>query len=381
MKNKLLLAFLFLPLLASAQTYTYSTLLNFPPQVKRGPNDPFGSLIIDAAGNLYGTTLYGGANGPSYGDGTVFKVTPKGTLSVLHSFDGTDGEQPWTNVVRDAEGNLYGTTFYGGAYGMGTVFKLTPGGQETVLHDFAGGADGNNPLNAVTLDARGNLYGYTFCTGDNCGGVNSIYKITKQGVFSIVFNFNTAGGLYGSNPVGSLIVGKDGNFYGATKDGGSTTLLVAGVVFKLTPSGVLSVLHVFPYNSSTDLEYPGGKLTQDADGNMFGGAALGLDASGIFKITTLGEESVLTFCCSGSESMVRDPEGNLYGILGFTSTSNDYSIYKVTPSGAVATLYTFPDGVYSSGGLAIDKAGNLYGTTSQGGTNSTGTVFKLTKAD
>ena len=246
MRYRLLLTLLFVPLLAGAQTYTYSTLVNFPPQAKRGPNDPIGSLIIDAAGNLYGTSIYGGTKGPSYGAGTVFKVTPRGVLTTLHSFDVSDGEQPWTNLIRDSEGNLYGTTFYGGANGMGTVFKLSPGGQETILHNFAGGTDGNFPLNTLTLDAAGDPYGYTFLTIQGSQDNGKIYKITKQGLLSIVFDFNEESGANGNDPVGNLIVGKDGNFYGATEFGGSSTVLVGGTVFKLTPTNEFTLLHIFP---------------------------------------------------------------------------------------------------------------------------------------
>ena len=379
MRSRLLLTLLFVPLLASAQTYTYSTLVNFPPQAKKGPNDPIGSLIIDAAGNLYGTSIYGGTKGPSYGAGTVFKVTPKGVLTTLHSFDVSDGEQPWTNVIRDSEGNLYGTTFDGGANGMGTVFKLSPGGQETILHNFAGGTDGNFPLNALTLDAAGDLYGYTFLTVQGSQDNGKIYKITKQGSFSIVFDFNQESGANGNDPVGNLIVGKDGNFYGATEFGGSSTVLVGGTVFRLTPTNEFTLLHIFPYSSSTDLQYPNSSLTQDNAGNMFGGASFPIHQTGIYKINESGDESVLTYCCSGYGAMVRDKEGDLFGVLGFTSSSNNYSIYEVTPDGTVTTLYIFPSGIYSLGGLTIDKDGNLYGATNQGGTNHTGSVFKLTK--
>ena len=174
-------------------------------------------------------------------------MTPKGVLTTLHSFDVSDGEQPWTHVIRDSEGNLYGTTFDGGANGMGTVFKLSPGGQETILHNFAGGTDGNFPLNALTLDAAGDLYGYTFLTVQGSQDNGKIYKITKQGLFSIVFDFNEESGANGNDPVGNLIVGKDGNFYGATAFGGSSTVLVGGTVFKLTPTNEFTLLHIFPY--------------------------------------------------------------------------------------------------------------------------------------
>jgi uncharacterized repeat protein (TIGR03803 family) len=383
MKFKMLLAFLFLPLLGSAQTYTYSTLVSFPPQAQKGPNDPgpFAPLIIDAAGNLYGTTQYGGTHGPSYGDGTVFKVTAEGKLSVLHSFDGNDGQEPWANVVRDSAGNLYGTTMFGGTHGLGTVFKLTPGGKETVLHSFAGGTDGNDPFDPVTLDASGNLYGYTFLLTDGSDDLGKIYEITKDGTFSIVFDFNPYDGGDGYNPNGNLTLGKDGNFYGTTLHGGSTTGAADGTVFRLTPQHVFTLLYAFPFTFPENFQEPSSPLTQDAEGNLFGLINIGLDNVGLFEITPSAEVSIVTSCCVGGDRLVHDKAGNMFGIASTAGGSTPAFIYEVTTAGLVTTLYTFPETVQANlAGLTIDAAGNLYGTTGQGGTNSTGSVFKLTKS-
>ncbi|HSS99850.1 MAG TPA: choice-of-anchor tandem repeat GloVer-containing protein, partial [Terriglobales bacterium] len=155
MKRSLFLAFLLLPLAAGAQTYTFSTLVNFPPTSKHGPQEPTAPLIIDSAGNLYGTSWHGGTHDSCCGgDGTVFKVTPGGVLTVLHNFNAAAGEGafPFANVVRDSAGNLYGTTMSGGTTGQGTLFKLSPSGVETILHNFTGEINGNEPFNAVTLD-------------------------------------------------------------------------------------------------------------------------------------------------------------------------------------------------------------------------------------
>ena len=380
MKYRLLFAFLLLPMFAGAQTYTFSTLANFPPTSKHGPQEPTAPLIIDSVGNLYGTSWHGGTHDSCCGgDGTVFKVTPSGVLTVLHNFNAAarDGALPFANVVRDSAGNLYGTTTSGGTTGGGTVFKLSPSGVETILHNFTGEINGNEPFNAVTLDGKGHIYGYVFnfVNGDQTGN-GLVFKLAKNGKYSIVYNFNTGFGANGANPVGSLILGRDGNFYGVTKDGGSNTVITAGIVFRFTPTNQLTVLHVFPYNSTTDLEFPSGKLTQDNEGNMYGGAQFG-DGTGVFKITESGKESVFTTCCSGSQNMVRDSQGNLYGVL---SNREVFSIYQVTPGGAVSTLYTFtPTQGNAVDGLAIDKQGNLYGVTGNGGTNGTGSVYKLTR--
>ena len=387
MKFKMLLTILFLPLLASAQTYTFSTLVSFPLQAKKGPNDPgpFAPLVIDAAGNLYGTTQYGGTKGPSYGGGTIFKVTSKGSLTVLHSFDGADGQDPWANVVRDSAGNLYGTTMLGGKHGLGTVFKLTPSGKETVLHSFANGTDGSGPFDPVTLGSSGNLYGYTFRLTDGDDDLGNIYEITKEGSFSIVFNFNSFAGGDGDNPNGNLIVGKDGNFYGTTRHGGSTTGQADGTVFRFTPQHVFTLLYAFPFTFPDTFENPGSPLVQDAEGNLFGLIALGLDNVGLFEIRPSGDESTVTSCptfsdCVGGNRLVHDRAGNMFGIASTEGGSTPAFIYEVTPTGTATTLFTFPQSVQANtAGLTIDAAGNLYGTTFQGGTNGTGSVFVLTK--
>src|SRR6266478_3446815 len=184
MKTRLLLFLLLLPALAAAQTYTFSTFLNFP---KTG--GPFGAnqLIIDAQGNLYGTSQYGGiysSNGNG-GDGTVYKVTPAGGLKVLYNFGSspTDGVRPIGPLTRDAGGNFYGTTASGGANGAGTVFKLTPQGVETVLTSFPNNNLGYTlPGGGVTLDAQGNIYGYvTRWVGFNADG-GDIFRLTPEGV-------------------------------------------------------------------------------------------------------------------------------------------------------------------------------------------------------
>jgi uncharacterized repeat protein (TIGR03803 family) len=381
MKSRLLLAVLFLPLLASAQTYTYSTLVNFPPVSNKGPADVIAPLIIDSAGNLYGASLEGGAHDSCCGgDGMVFKVSAKGVFTPLHYFNAAagDGAQALANVVRDSAGNLYGTTEFGGTHSGGTVFKLSPSGEETILHSFTGGTDGNFPFNAVTLDGKGNIYGYVFLfqDGDQTGN-GKIYKIAKDGTFSIAYDFSTGFGANGADPVGSMILGRDGNFYGVTHAGGSNTVITAGTIFKFTPQNQLTTLHVFPYDSTTDVESPGGKLTQNAEGEMFGGAGFASGGSAIYEIDASGNESVFTACCSGSQYMVIDKQGNLYGIISDSNTGT-FSAYQVTPGGAVETLYTFAQNLGGIFGLAIDTQGNLYGTTSQGG-HGNGSVFKLTK--
>jgi len=374
MRSRMLLALLLLPIAAWGQTYTYSTLASFPPASQNGPTEIEAPLIIDNAGNLYGTSFRGGTNGIDQGGfGTVFKVSSKGAFTVLHNFTGGDGAWPLANVVRDSAGNLYGTTTSGGNYDEGTVFKMSPAGKVTTLYTFEGTKDGNEPFQPVMLDGKGNLYGYVYEFEDGSQvGSGMIYKITSSKQFSIVYNFDTAQGATGINPAGRMILGRDGNFYGATQLGGLLDGVTQnGVVFQFTPENQLTVLHTFYEGDSSDVQNPVGKLTQDAQGNMYGGALSGKN-SAIYKIDSSLNESVLTDCCAGSASMVVDQQGDVY-------SEGDNSVQKTTPSGEVTTIFTAPAGISISTDVAIDSTGNLYGTTSNGGVNKTGSVFKLTK--
>jgi uncharacterized repeat protein (TIGR03803 family) len=193
----------------------------------QGPNNPYGGLTRDAAGNLYGTTGMGG----TFFSGTVFKLDTTGGFTVLHNFDtqNGDGYFPAGNLVRDAAGNLYGTTEFGGTSGSGTVFKVDKNGNETVLHNFAGGtADGGLPfLSGLLRDAKGNLYGVTGEGGASSFG--TVYKLDPAGKETILHSFN---GKDGKIPYGTLIMDKQGNLFGTTSAGGAHG---AGVVFEITP--------------------------------------------------------------------------------------------------------------------------------------------------
>lgn len=192
---------------------------------------PYAGLARDAAGNLYGTTLIGGASLL----GVVFKIDSSGNETVLHSFTGTpDGATPFAGVVLDADGNLYGTTYTGGASGYGTVFKLDPAGNETVLHSFIS-TDGANPYGGLALDSLGNLYGTTHNGG--ASGYGTVFKIDPSGNETVLSNLNVTSG---GNPYGGVALDAAGNLYGTAFDGGSANL---GTVFKIDPSGQLTVIH------------------------------------------------------------------------------------------------------------------------------------------
>ncbi len=194
--------------------------------------DPFAGLLRDKAGNFYGTTQFGGTGG---GFGTVFKLDAKGKLTLMHSFSGTpDGVNPLAGLLRDAAGNLYGTTEYGGANGgYGTVFKLTAKGKPTLLHSFAGMPDGENPYSRLIRDAAGNFYGTTFYGGTS--GYGTVFKLDTASKLTILHSFNYSPD--GAHPIAGLIMDKAGNLYGTTSAGGdlSCGFSGCGTVFKLTP--------------------------------------------------------------------------------------------------------------------------------------------------
>jgi uncharacterized repeat protein (TIGR03803 family) len=213
---------------------------------------PWAGLVRDSAGNLYGTTPYGGA----YNWGTVFKVDPTGKETVLYSFTGgSDGGYPWAGLVRDAKGNLYGTTLFG------TVFKVDPTGTLTVLYTFTGPPDGLGPQAGLIRDSAGNLYGTTY--GGGTGGYGTVFKINPQGQETVLYSFT--GGVDGGRPRrSSLVRDSTGNLYGTTWLGGSSDF---GVVFKLDTTGTETVLHSF---SGSDGKIPYGTLALDKAGNLYG---------------------------------------------------------------------------------------------------------------
>ena len=216
---------------------------------------PRGKLVADAAGNLYGTAGGGGA----HGRGVVFKVTPGGVETVLYSFRGApnDGAQPASGLVMDGAGNLYGTTLSGGPVSDGTVFKLAPDGTETVLHSFTGDADGYDPTGDLVMDKSGALYGNTYSYGPS-----TIFKIAPNGDYSVLHTFRF-GGAGGDCVYGGVIIDSHGALYGTT----TSNCRSAPVVFKLTPNGKETVLHTF---TGLDGVGSDASLIMDRQGNLFG---------------------------------------------------------------------------------------------------------------
>jgi len=369
----------------SAQAQTFTVLHDFTGSPDG--STPYGSLIRDQAGNLYGTTEAGGASGA----GTIFKVDKSGTLTVLYSFKGgSDGANPFAELLRDSAGNLYGTTANGGTAGLGTVFKLSKTDKEAVLYSFAGGTtDGCYPYGGLLRDSVGNLYGTTEVCG--ASGVGTVFKLTKTGKESIVHSF-AGGSSDGEFPsFTSLIMDTKGTLYGVAEQGGTSNL---GVVYKLSKSGKLAILHSFAGGTSDGCDVFG-TPAMDTAGNLYGTAnSCGSAQVGIvWKVSKKGKETVLHNFTAGSSDgsepvagVTMDAKGNLYGSTYQGGSANLGTIYKLNKSGTITLLHTFTetDGDYVYAGVLRDASGNLYGTTIYGGTgnqcnNGCGTVWQITK--
>ncbi len=299
-------------------------------------------LLRDTAGNLFGGTF-----------SNIFKLTPANTFRVVHNFTNFDrGIAPAGTLVMDSEGNLYGTTFSGGTFkcglgdGCGTIYKVDKRGNETVLYSFTGKGDGGNPQAGVIRDAAGNLYGTTGFEGKLSGtctlpqstlhGCGTLFRLAPDGTLTVLHTFT--GGTDGQNISSELTLDSTGNLYGVTAFGGNLNCqapLGCGAVFRITPTGAKTVLHVF--KTASEGAGPSGTLTLDNAGNIYG-------------TTTSGGNS-----------------------------DNDGVLFKLDKNGKETVLHRFDGagGAAPFGGVIRDSAGNLYGSTVAGGTDDEGTVFKL----
>jgi len=290
--------------------------------------NPFAGLVQGIDGNLYGTTVYGGTNGY----GTIFKVTPSGTLTTLYTFcsqsECTDGSEPFVGLDLATNGDLFGTTRNGGidgTYGPGTLFKTTPGGTLTTLHEFCSlsCSDGESPLGVLVQAANGDFFGTTYSLGENGQG-GTIFKISPTGTLTTLYSFCAQSGCAdGGGPVAGLLEAANGNFYGTTYYGGAYGL---GTVFEITPSGALTTLHSFcsPDEACADGQSPECSLIQASDGDLYGttneGGAGG--AGTVFKITPSGTlTTIFSFCItlgcmegsSPATGLIQATDGNFYG--------------------------------------------------------------------
>jgi uncharacterized repeat protein (TIGR03803 family) len=332
--------------------------------------DPESSLLIDASGNLYGTTYDGGVNG----DGVLFKVSRRGRETVLHSFGFGDGKFPAAGLIGDQNGTLYGTTSSGGTYDAGTVYKFAPDGSETILHSFGMGSDGADPVADLGMDADNNLYGTTYSGGADNDQGGTVFKITSAGVETILHSFTF--GNDGGRPEAGVIVDKKGNLYGTTFTGANGF----GTAFKLTKDGSFKILHVF--SGADDGGGSSGTLFL-RKGQLFGTTVTGgaFNFGTVFELRKHTETVLYSFADSGpAAGLIMDRAGNLFGTTPNGGPDMAGTVFKIAPDGTETLLYTFTGGVDGAAPLArltMDKHGNLYGTTQGGGFYGWGTVFKI----
>jgi uncharacterized repeat protein (TIGR03803 family) len=402
---------------------------------------PYGSLVRDASGNLYGTTSAGG----SQNLGTVFKLAPDGTLTTLVDFNGSNGARPLAGLILASDGNFYGTTSLGGSdfqqfpgggvvLGVGTVFRMTPAGVLTQLVSFGALPAGapTSPQAALLQGADGNFYGTSFSGGS--AGMGTVFKMTPAGLVSVLASFDgtngarpvapliqtadqlfygttqgtdsangtafrltTAGALttlavfppqfIAAGPAAPLVLAGDGSFYGTTFNGGTGN---QGRVFRLTPGGTLSVIYHFRATDAEDAENPQGALIVGADGALYGTTRYGSDSPGgaIFRITTGGQYSILAkpprttgelFQAGPAGGLLLAPDGNFYGTTTALGANGLGEIFKVTPAGAFSVLASFyyPFGANPTAPLTADPSGNLYGVAANGGIFGAGVAFRL----
>jgi uncharacterized repeat protein (TIGR03803 family) len=355
----------------------------------RDGHSPMAGVIADQSGNLYGTTAKGGASGA----GTVFRVDKNGKEKVLYNFTGyDDGQGPAAALILDAKGDLYGTTYGGGNLpcSCGVVFKLDKQGKETVLYSFKRrGKDGQFPLAGLIRDSKGNLYGTTSAGGE---GYGTVFKVDTGGRETVLYAFS--GSSDGSVPESGLVRDVRGNLYGTTYGGGAYGY---GVVFQVDAAGTETVLHSFTGGADGATPDDFGALATDGAGNLYGTAANGGDLNCnydnpgcgvVFKLDTAGTETVLlSFTRSEGidpyASVVRDAAGNLYGTTFYGGTYLNGDVFKLDTTGKLTVLHSFTgnaDGGLPYGELFLDEKGAIYGTTSYGGKFNChcGTVFKIT---
>ena len=356
----------------AAGTHAMTTLVNFTGSNNTGYK-PEANLIVDSSGNLFGTTYYGGSSN----DGTVFELTASThNLLTLASFSGTNGQYPTAPVMEDSSGNLYGTTFNGGTYGLGTVFEVAAGSNTVTTLVSFNGSNGRNPNSSIVEDASGNLYGTT-TTGSGSvlyGTVFEVAAVTHTLTTLVTFNGND-----GNSPYAGLIEDASGNLFGTTASGYGTVFEVAAGTHALTT--------LTSFNTS-DGATPEGGVIEDSSGNLFGTTSTG----GIYNFGTVyeiaaGTDQMTTLVnfnfTDGAYpmgSLVEDASGDLFGTTLGGNGDTYGSVFEVTAgTDTLTTLVSFSNsgmGVDPQE-LLLDASGDLFGTTSSGGSGSYGTVFEI----
>lgn len=377
-----------------AQCQSFSVIHNF---TGNDGDSPYAGPTLDRGGHLYGTTYAGGLHGA----GSVYKLSQHGSswlLSPLYSFSGeADGAGPGFGALAiGTDGTLFGTTEGGGIFGV--AYNLGPRPTpcpsilcpwiDTVIHTFGRSGDGSQPVNGLVFDPAGNLYGTLNIGG--AGNNGAVFQMTKSGQTwseSVIYNFT--GGNDGGTPVASVALDAAGNLYGTTSFGGANGV---GVVYKLSHSGsgwTETVLYTF--QGANDGQNPVAGVTVDPSGNLYGATFLGGANNGgtLYKLSPSGGGYTFTLLYSfpgfgGPYSTLTLANGNLYGTTNRDGAFNDGSVFKLTPNGSGWTftdLYDFTgsnDGNVPYGGVAVDAQGDVFGTTSLGGSDNRGVVWAIT---
>jgi uncharacterized repeat protein (TIGR03803 family) len=385
------LALLLLPA-RPAQAQTYAVVHSFAGAPVDG-SDPLGGLALGSDGNFYGTTAHGGF----HNQGTIFKLTQAGVETVLYSFTGiTDGGVPQGGLFRDPQGNLFGTASQGGnaSCACGVVFELTTANTLSVIYNFQAGTDGSTPTDRL-ISINGELYGTTQFGGTGCsstGGCGTIFKVTENGHETVIYRFT--GDSDGFGPQG-LIRDPDANLFGVTIAGNDNF----GTAFELSASGQFSILHTF--TGGSDGASPSGRLLRDTNGNLRGATQGGGDPTCfcgvIFFINPAGDFRVLkTFFSrpNGAEPITGplDVSAILYGVTGFGGDMNCQGqaggcgvLFQIGKTGTYSVLHRFTgdgDGQVPTSQLILGSGGNIYGETAGGGTGTNcgsigcGTIFR-----
>jgi uncharacterized repeat protein (TIGR03803 family) len=335
---------------------------------------PYSGLIQGQDGMLYGTTYDGGDS--SYG--TTYGATTNGVFLQLYSFtNGLDGSYPVAGLIQGDNGNFYGTTTWGGSNSSGTVFQMLPNGAVTPLYSFTGGHDGDSPYGALAQGSDGNFYGTTAFGGSNSLGV--IFKMTPGGIVTPLHSFTGAND--GAYPYAGLMQGADGSLYGTTAFGGTHD---AGSIFRITPAG--SITRLYSFTGGDDGAYPLAGLVHGYDGNLYGTTYQGgsEDIGTVFKISTNGALNSLhsfsdTDGALPSAGLAQGRDGNLYGTTELGGVGQFGTVFRITTNGVLDTIihFTAANGAYPEGALVQAADGYFYGTTSHASTYDYGYMFRF----
>jgi uncharacterized repeat protein (TIGR03803 family) len=343
---------------------------------------PMGTLVVGQDGQLYGTTISGG----NY-TGTIFRMSPEGDLTVLrHMLTETDGSNT-NSLLLASDGNFYGMASEGGIQRGGTIFRMSPEGDFTVQESLPGSYQGSTPVNSLVLGQDDGLYGMTQHGGEY--GTGTIFRLDSNGNYTVLRSLENsfAKEKYdGFRPLGNLIRARDGNFYGLTPEGG---LYNSGTFFRITPAGDYTVL--YPFEGGEFGASPWGSLVEGPDGAFYGMTQTGgfSGAGVIFRASADGNLSMLhafNYSPDGAAprgSLLLGHDGNFYGLTPLGGEYNRGTLFRVSPEGDFAALFSFTlheHGGTPFGDLIQDAEGNLYGMANSGGRLDGGTIFKCTLA-